>query len=185
VLAVLGVTDVTIPDALGAQPISIVLPPSIMMQYEGKGYSLSLIEGTSPIVNLPPGVDLSQLGKAVLEVFGMSSSQAGTLSKQIDWHSTLVFPFPLGTNGLQQVTVAGAQGVLLDTGSGSSAYIGSSSSCQAPCPTPGGNQGQPSAGPGGGTHRLIYWQKGSRFYILDAQGTIGKTVALAIANTLA
>lgn len=154
VLRALGVTDVTIPDALGARPISIVLPPSILMRYDGSGYSLSLIEGTSPIVNLPPGVDLSQLGKAVLEVFGMSPSQAETLSKQIDWRSTIVFPFPLGTTRLQQVTVAGGQGVML------------------------------SADPGKDAHTLIYWQKGSRFYILDAHGIIGKTLALAIANSL-
>ncbi|HLZ25447.1 MAG TPA: hypothetical protein VKQ30_25270 [Ktedonobacterales bacterium] len=154
VLTALGVTDVTIPDALGAQPISIVMPPTILMRYEGNGYSVSLIEGTSPIVNLPPGVELSQLGKAVLEVLGMSPSQADTLSKQIDWRSTIVFPFPLGTTGLQQVNVDGARGVMLDTGSNN------------------------------GERTLIYWQKGSRFYILDAQGIIGKTLALAMANSL-
>ncbi|MGH2514881.1 MAG: anti-sigma factor family protein [Ktedonobacterales bacterium] len=183
VLAVLGITDVTIPDALGAQPISVVMPPSIQMRYEGDGYSVSLIEGTSPIVNLPPGVDLSQLGKAVLEVFGMSSSQAATLSKQIDWNSTIVFPFPVGTNGLQQVTVNGTPGVLLNTGAGAG-LDRHSSSCQAPCPTPGANQGQPNAGPDNAPHTLIYWQKGSRFYILDAQGNIGTTEALAIADSL-
>lgn len=184
VLRALGVTDVTIPDALGAQPISIVLPPSIQMQYEGDGYSVSLIEGTSPIVNLPPGVDLPQLGKAVLEVFGMSPSQADTLSKQIDWRSTIVFPFPLGTSGLQQVTVDGAQGVLLNTGTGG-VLGGHSAQCEAPCPTSSGNQNQPNTGPDNAPHTLIYWQKGSHFYILDAQGDLGKTAALAIANSLA
>lgn len=185
VLAALGVTDVTIPDALGAQPITIELPPTILMRYEGDGYSVSLIEGTSPIVTLPRGVDLTQLGKAALEVFGMSSAQAATLSKQIDWRSTIVFPFPLGTTGLQQVTVDGAHGVLLSAGPNSNTSLEHSASCKAPCATPNGSQGQPSTGPNNGAHTLIYWQKGSRFYIMDAQGIIGKTVALALANSLA
>lgn len=190
ILLQLGVTDVTIPDALGAHPISIVLPAAIQMQYQGSGYSVTLIEGTSPIVNLPPGVDLSLLGKAVLEVFGMSPAQAATLSKQIDWRSTIVFPFPLGTTRLQQVTIGGANGVMLNAGAGSNgdgSGLIHSSACQAPCATPGsgGNQGQPNASASGGAHTLIYWQKGTRFYILDAQGSLSKPEALAIANTVA
>ncbi len=49
-LAALGVTDVTIPDSLGAQPITIQMPPTVQQQYQGNGYTLSLTEGTSPTV---------------------------------------------------------------------------------------------------------------------------------------
>lgn len=154
-LATLGVTDVTIPDALGAQPINITLPAGVEQQYTGKDYSLTLIQGTSPTVSLPPGVDLAQLGKAALEVYGMSPQQADTLSKRIDWGSTLVFPFPLGASRIQQVSVDGAQGVLLNAG--------------------------------GEDHNnyLLYWQKGSHYYILNGQGgAIGDTEFLVIANSV-
>lgn len=154
-LTSLGVTDVTIPDALGSRPISIVLPPSVEARYQGTNYSVTLIEGTSPVVNLPDGVDLSQLGRAVLEVYGMSPQDAATLSKKIDWRSTLVFPFPLGTSVLQQVNINGAQGVLLTYGSRQSAF-----------------------------HTVIYWQQGSRFYILDGQGALSRDEVVGLAGSV-
>ncbi len=155
ILATLGVTDVTIPDALGAQPITIELPPAVQMVYQGQGYTLTLIEGTSPTVTLPPGVDLAQLGKAALEVYGMTPQQADTLSKQVDWRSTLVFPFPLGTNRIEQVNIQGTQGVFLD------------------------------ARQNGQWMGLLYWQKGSHFYILAGQGdSVGNAGMLEAANSL-
>lgn len=180
VLTSLGVTDVTIPDALGSRPISIVLPPSVQAQYRGANYSATLIEGTSPVVNLPDGVDLSQLGRAVLEVYGMSPQDAATLSKKIDWRSTLVFPFPLGTNVLQQVNINGAQGVLLTTG-GMTGLRGSSSQ-----KAPGSQGGSPTGAASGDNslHTLIYWQQGSRFYILDAQGALSRAEVVELAGSV-
>ncbi len=155
VLATLGVTDVQIPDALGAQPITATMPPNVRLQYQGAGYTLNLIEGTSPTVTLPHGVDLQQLGKAVLEVYGMSPQQADTMSGQIDWGSTLVFPFPLGTNRIQQVNVHGSQGVFLDASQNNNRAL------------------------------LLYWQQGSHFYILQGRGdALGQAAMLEIADSL-
>ena len=153
-LTSLGVTDVTIPDALGSRPISIILPPSVQAQYQGKDYSVRIIEGTSPIVNLPDGVHLEQLGQAVLEVYGMSPQDAAALSKRIDWRSTLVFPFPLGTSVLQQVNINGDQGVLLTAGTNTN------------------------------FRTMIYWQHGSRFYIFDGRGALSRSQMVALAGSL-
>ncbi|HEX9412384.1 MAG TPA: hypothetical protein VF916_02685 [Ktedonobacterales bacterium] len=154
-LATLGVTDVTIPDALGAQPITVSLPAAFRATYQGKDYTLALVEGTSPTVSLPAGVDLQQLGRAALEVYGMNSQQAATLSKQINWASTLVFPFPLGTRRIEQVNINGAQGVFLNA---------STSSTQ---------------------QYLVYWQRGAHFYILAGQGdALAQSSILAIANSI-
>lgn len=179
-LASLGVTDVKIPDALGSRPISIILPPVVQAQYHGANYNVTLIEGTSPIVNLPDGVDLSQLGRAVLEVYGMSPKDAATLSKQIDWRSTLVFPYPLGTNVLQQVNVNGAQAVLLTAG-GNSSGLRHSSSASA-----GGTQGPSSTTNPRATafHTMMYWQQGSRFYILDVQGGFSRDEVVELASSV-
>lgn len=148
-LTTLGVTDVTIPDALGAQPITIQLPPTVRSQYAGKDYTFSLIQGASPTVTLPDGVSLAELGRAALEVYGMSPSEARALSQQIDWRSTLVFPFPTGMSAIQQVAVGDAQGVLF------------------------------KATKNGAREYLIYWQRGSRFYVLEATGN-GLSVAEAL-----
>ncbi len=155
ILASLGVTDVAIPDALGQQPISVVLPPTAQLHYQGKGYDITLIEGVSPTVTLPPGVDLAQLGQAILEVYGMSPQQAAALSKQIDWRSTLVFPYPLGTTRLQQVTVNGAQGMLLTVNTGDA------------------------------REAVVYWQQGSHFFVLTGQGdALGTASIVALANSV-
>jgi anti-sigma factor RsiW len=148
-LATLGVTDVSIPDALGAQPITIQLPPIVRAQYVGKDYTFNLIQGVSPTVTLPDGVNLDDLGRAALEVYGMPSDQARTLSRQIDWRSTLVFPFPTGMSAIQQVAVGDAQGVLF------------------------------KATKDGARDYLIYWQRGSQFYVLEATGN-GLSVAEAL-----
>jgi anti-sigma factor RsiW len=154
-LTTLGVTDVTIPDALGAQPITIQLPPTVRSQYAGKDYTFSLIQGASPTVTLPDNVSLTELGRAALEVYGMSPSDARALSQQIDWRSTLVFPFPTGMSAIQQVAVGDAQGVLF------------------------------KATKNGAREYLIYWQRGSRFYVLEATGNgLGIAEALSAASSV-
>jgi Putative zinc-finger len=179
ILAALGVTDVSIPDALGAQPITATLPPALEEQYQGADYRLQLIQGISPTVSLPAGVSLQQLGKAALEVYGLSPQQADSLSRHIDWASTLVFPFPTGTNTIEQVTVHGVPGILLDASAGSQTQsIGSmtqsSSSQQQVGSAP--TQQQP--------HYLVYWQQGHRFFVLVAQGRIGAAGVLAVASSV-
>jgi hypothetical protein len=154
-LATLGVTDVTIPDALGAQPITIQLPPIVRAQYAGKNYTITLIQGTSPTITLPDGVNLNDLGRAALEVYGMPPNEAATLSRQIDWRSTLVFPFPAGMSTIQQVAVGDAQGMLF------------------------------RATKNGARDYLIYWQHGSHFYILEATGSgLGVADALSAASSV-
>ncbi len=177
VLSELGVTDVTIPDALGEKPITVSLSALVEATYSGNGYTATLIQGTSPTVDLPNGVDLSQLGKAALEVYGMSPDQAGALSKQIDWRSTLVFPFPTGTSQIQQVKVNGADGVLLDSGGGD--LFGSSASSSSASSSNQSSDGGRTQG------YVVYWQKGDHFYVLQVKGTrIGETAVLTMADSL-
>lgn len=167
-LQTLGVTDVTIPDALGQQPVKIALPPAVKTTYSGSDYTLTLIQGESPTVTLPAGVDLNQLGRAALEVYGMSPQQAASLSSQINWGSTLVFPFPTGASDLQQVDINGAQGMLLDVSR--AAVPGQQSASQA------SGTGEP--------HYVLYWQQGSHFFILDGSGAVGTTYMVAAASSV-
>jgi hypothetical protein len=177
VLAVLGVTDVQIPDALGAEPITATLPPVVHLQYVGPNYTLNLIEGTTPTVNLPAGVDLTQLGKAALEVYGMSPQQADALSQHIDWASTLVFPFPTGTSQLQQVDINGATGILLDAqGSGVLRHSSSQQAGSTPAATGAQATGQ--------WQGAVYWQRGGHFYILTGEGSIGNSALLSAASSM-
>jgi hypothetical protein len=112
-LELMGVDDVTLPDALGAEPIVASLAPALETRYDGAAYDLTLIQGTSPTVELPDGVDLEQLGTAALRLLGMDSSQAAEVSRAVDWSSTLIFPFPANLDDVRQVTVGNTPGLLV------------------------------------------------------------------------
>lgn len=124
ILQMTGVDDVTIPDALGSQPILVNMPDVAHSSYNSNGNRISLIQGSSPQVSLPDGVDLSQLGKAALRILGMAPEQAAALSAQIDWSTTLIFPFPANVDTMRQVSINGAPGMLITEtrGSGSTLY---------------------------------------------------------------
>jgi len=112
-LELMGVDDVTLPDALGAKPIVADLAPALETRYKGATYDVVLIQGTSPNVQLPDGVDLEQLGTAALRLLGMNPSQAAEVSRTIDWSSTFIFPFPANLEDVRQVTVGNAPGLLV------------------------------------------------------------------------
>lgn len=140
VLRLAGVTDVTLPDALGAAPIVADVPPVVSARYSGDGYEIVLMQGTSPQVTLPDGVDMQQLGYAALRLLGMEQRQAAALAAQIDWRTTLVFPFPADITSLRQVSIGGSPGLLMS----------------------GQSQGE--------SYQSLYWQRGERFYVLSGRG---------------
>ncbi len=112
-LELMGVDDVTLPDALGAEPIVANLAPALETRYDGATYDLMMIQGTSPTVKLPDGVDLEQLGTAALRLLGMESSQAAEVSRAVDWSSTFIFPFPANLDDVRRVTVSNNPGLLV------------------------------------------------------------------------
>lgn len=112
-LGLLGVDDVTLPDSLGAAPITADMPPTIETNYRGDGYTLTLMQGRSPSVHLPDGVETAQMGKAALRVLGLDADQAETMSRQIDWNSTLVVPFPSDIRDVRQVQIGDTSGLLV------------------------------------------------------------------------
>jgi hypothetical protein len=139
-LRLAGVNDVVLPDALGAAPIVAAMSPAVTARYAGDGYEVMLVQGVSPQVTLPDGVEMQQLGYAALRMLGMDARQAATLAAQIDWRTTLVFPFPADINSLRQVSVGGAPGLLVS----------------------GEHDGE--------RYQSLYWQRGERFYVLSGRG---------------
>jgi len=152
-----GITDVSLPDALGSEPITADVPPFVESRYTGNGYDITLVQGHSPNVTLPKGVDLAQLGKAGLELIGMQPDQAGQMSRQIDWSSTLVVPFPANLNNVLKVDIGGSQGFLVTA------------------------QGASSSKEDAGNMMAVYWQKGDRFYVLAGRGPEMTTDSLLLA----
>lgn len=153
-LRLAGVDDVTLPDALGAAPIVANVPPVVAAEYTGSGYEIALVQGISPEVTLPDGVDLNQLGFAALRMLGMESRQATALAAQIDWRTTLVFPFPADISNLRQVSIGGSPGLLV------------------------------SGERGGERHHHLYWQRGDRFFVMSGTGFGSESAFIALAETV-
>ncbi len=141
-LQLTGVTDITLPDALGSRPITVDMAPAAMTHYRTNSATIDLIQGIAPQVSLPEGVALRDLGRAALRVLGMAPEQADALANQIDWSSTLVFPFPANLSSVRQVSINGAPGLLI------------------------------TAGGRGDHQASLYWQRGDRFYILQFDSSV-------------
>lgn len=141
VLDALDIRDVTLPDALGAAPITIDTQAFVHTSYRGANYELTLHQGASPSVTLPEGVELAQLGRAALRVLGMAPAQAEIVSRQINWNNTLLFPFPADADNIHQLTINGEQALLV-TGGGRRA-----------------------------SQAMLYWQQGGQIYALEARSS--------------
>ena len=94
-------------------PIVVEASPAAEVRFQGLNYEMTLFQTRSPVVTLPDGVDLSQLGKAALRLLGMEPAAAEAASRQIDWNSTLIFPFPADTNNIRQLTIGDTSGLLV------------------------------------------------------------------------
>ena len=111
----LGLSDVHVPQGFDGQDISVRMPVSISQQYTNGKRTLSLFQGSSPQVSLPPGANLAQLGEVGLRILGLDAAEARRLASTIDWRNTLLVPVPLNAATFRQVTVHGQQGLMIRT----------------------------------------------------------------------
>ncbi len=154
-LNLLDVKDVTLPDALGEQPIVVNMQPVAQTKYRSDNYEVTLLQGRSPDVTLPDGVELEQLGRAALQVLGSSPEEAEAMASSIDWSSTLVVPIPESVSELGKVTVNGSPAMMVSDANG-----------------------EDSRG-----SRLLYWQNDGTFYVLEARG-LDRAELLAAAESV-
>lgn len=127
-----GISDVELAPSLDGATVSVHLPRAVAVMYgdcaawasaTAGGHPLPnaptganctvLGEGPSPVVALPPGLDMQQVAVVGLQLLGMSPQEAQQYTQTIDWTSTLVVPFPRGQADSRQVSVDGVEGILL------------------------------------------------------------------------
>lgn len=87
-------------------------PPPSSAQYSD---CIVLTQGPSPVVNVPPGLDVSQLAQIGLELAGMTPDQVRQFLDTVDWKSTLGLSIPRFMRSYQVVGVDGVRGTLLNT----------------------------------------------------------------------
>ena len=115
VVETLGLTDVQVPEGLDGQQITARMPGSVIQQFSNGRRSLMVVQGGSPELTMPPGVDFAKLGELGLRVLGLDAAEAHRMASTIDWRSTLLVPVPLNAAEFRQVTVNGHPGLLIET----------------------------------------------------------------------
>ena len=183
ILDAAGRSDIKLPESLDGANVEFAIPPMVAAEYDcgattlvkpSRDYSgvggapapqpaalpskcVMLAQLASPSVDAPAGVDVSQLGEAMLQLFGLSPEDARHFSRTIDWSSTLVIPVPADAATFRDVTVDGGPGVLV----------------------------QSDVRKNGGlsrTHYALLWEKNNVVYALS--GTGDPTRAIEIADSL-
>ena len=118
VLDMAGRDDIKLPKALDGANIEFVVPPMVTAQFgncAGEATCTVLVQLASPSADMPKGVNLSQVGEAMLQLLGLSPAEAKHFAQSIDWSTTLVIPMPTDAGSFRDVTVDGVPGVLIES----------------------------------------------------------------------
>lgn len=111
----LDLRDVEVPTGLDGKQLTIHMPRMVSQTFRrNERTHATLLQGASPEVELPPGVDLARFGEVGLRLLGMSDSEARRLAGSIDWRNTLVVPMLAGATQYQQVRVQGQPGLYME-----------------------------------------------------------------------
>lgn len=115
VFETLGLDPTLLPEEMDGQPFDITVEPGAAAVYEIGDDNVALAQVPSPIVETPDGVDVQELGVAMLQLLGMSEREANRLAAEIDFTSTLVLPIPTSALGsVAEVEVNGSSGLLFE-----------------------------------------------------------------------
>jgi len=115
VMDALGIRDLTVPEGLDGQDVTVRIPPVVTMTYERDGQrAAQFMQAQTPEVLLPGSVDLKVLGEIGLRVLGLPATEAHQFAQAIDWHTTLLVPVPPAATSFKQVNINGAQGVEIE-----------------------------------------------------------------------
>lgn len=140
-----------LPDSLGEEPLSVVIPPAVVQTWTYKEQTgLTFIQAPSPTVDFPDDVDTVALGAAALQLLGMSEKDAQRMSRSLDWTSTLVVPIPTEFVSFREVDVDGTTGLLISQKTDKQ-----------------------------GDHSAIMWQKGDIIYFIHSNTGMEKLMDIA------
>ncbi|NPV08483.1 MAG: DUF4367 domain-containing protein [Anaerolineae bacterium] len=106
-------TDV-LPEDPDANIISASIPPMSDQRYSDGTSSFAVLQVASPEVSVPQGMDAERVAELGLQLLGFSAEEARGLAQSIDWATTLVVPVPRDVASVQEVTVQGVKGYVLE-----------------------------------------------------------------------
>lgn len=121
----LGYGEIALPQSLDGAQVSIDIGTLVTARYGACGENATrasctpLFQMPMPVLSAPDELDIDRLGRAYLQMLGLSSSEAEQFSRRVDWLTTLVLPIPQTSNlSYQDVSVDGVAGTLVASRSG-------------------------------------------------------------------
>jgi hypothetical protein len=121
VLDQVGRSDIRIPASADGATIAVHVPKIVNAQFGNcardaiAGTCVILVEASTPVISVPPDLNLAALAEAGLQIAGMSAAEAHAFCQTVDWSSTLVVPVPQGESNSRTVSVDGVTGTLIET----------------------------------------------------------------------
>ena len=114
VLDSLAIDDLSVPEEIDGQSVTVHVPPIVRITYRGEGRSVALVQARQPEVSFPAGVDLASLAEIGLRVLGIERTEAHRFAQNVDWRTTLMVPVPADVSVFRQVDVQGHPGLLIE-----------------------------------------------------------------------
>lgn len=114
--AILAAADVDpnlLPDSLDGQSVDVTIYSAVTQSWANAGITLS--QSASPLIDYPDDVNPAVIGQALLQLLGMSETEAIRLASSIDWANTLLFPIPEQFATFSEVTVQGTSGLAVSS----------------------------------------------------------------------
>lgn len=115
VYSAVGLDPEILPAEIDGQTFEVIKEPTAYMTYETEDNSFVLMQSEAPTTIVPDGVDTDALAIAVLQLLGMSESEAQTMAASIDFSTTLLLPIPTSDVELvREVSVDGTTGIMFE-----------------------------------------------------------------------
>jgi hypothetical protein len=115
-LDALQINDIKPPAKLNGAVLTVRKPAMVVMSFTTGRDPVSLVQGPSPEVTLPDGVNLSDLGVIGLRILGLNAADAKQFASAIDWRTTLLVPVPTTAASFREVAVRNTKGIMITTG---------------------------------------------------------------------
>ena len=111
----LDIRDLRVPAGLDGKTVTVRKPPIVFEEFKSEKHEAMLLQALAPEIELPVGVDLSQLAEIGMRIMGLESGEARRLAHSVDWHTTLLVPVPQNASKFRTVEVSGNRGLMIST----------------------------------------------------------------------
>lgn len=129
-----GRSDIQLPASVDGATVAVHVPKSVRLLYGNcsrsdtppalpnpagaapeadGGACIDFMQVPTPVVSVPPGLNVNALAEAGLQITGMTAAEAHAYCQTVDWSSTLVVPVPRNGSSFETMSVDGVKGTFV------------------------------------------------------------------------